>query len=99
VLYEMLSGRPAFKRDTAADTMTAVLNADPPPLTGTQTDFSPALQRVVDHALEKNSNERFQSARDFGFALDALSGSATSATTAVSRATRVQESDRTRESF
>jgi eukaryotic-like serine/threonine-protein kinase len=88
VLYEMLSGRPAFKRDTAADTMTAVLNADPPPLTGTQTDFSPALQRVVDHALEKNLHERFQSARDFGFALDALSGSATSAATAVSRATR-----------
>ena len=88
VLYEMLSGRPAFKRDTAADTMTAVLNADPPPLTGTQTDFSPALQRVVNHALEKNPNERFQSARDFGFALDVLSGSATSAATAISRATR-----------
>jgi eukaryotic-like serine/threonine-protein kinase len=88
VLYEMPSGRPAFKRDTVADTMTAVLNEDPPTLTSTGTDFSPALQRVVDHALEKNLNERFQSARDFGFALDALSGSATSAATAVSRATR-----------
>ena len=78
VLYEMLSGRPAFKRDTAADTMTAVLNEDPPTLTA-QTDASPALLRVVHHALEKSPNERFQSARDFGFALDALSGSATSA--------------------
>ena len=37
VLYEMLSGRPAFKRDTAADTMTAVLNEDPPTLTPKRT--------------------------------------------------------------
>ena len=86
VLYEMLSGRPAFKRDTAADTITAVLNEDPPTLT--QTDSSPALLRVVHHALEKNPNERFQSARDFGFALDALSGSTTFGVTAVSGATR-----------
>jgi eukaryotic-like serine/threonine-protein kinase len=75
VLYEMLSGRPAFKRATVADTMTAVLNEDPPTLTGPQTDSSPALQRVVDHALEKNLNERFQSACDVAFALEALSGS------------------------
>jgi serine/threonine protein kinase len=87
VLYEMLSGRPAFKRDTAADTITAVLSEDPPALIGTQTDSVPALHRVVNHALEKNPNERFQSARDFVFALDALSGSVTSGVTAVSRVT------------
>ncbi len=46
------------------------------------------IVRIIDHALEKNPHERFQSARDFGFALDAVSGSATSAATAVSRATR-----------
>jgi serine/threonine protein kinase len=92
VLYEMLSGRPAFKRDTVADTMTAVLNEDPPPLTAVQTDVSRAFQQIVHHALEKNPTERFQSARDFGFALDALSGSATSGMTAVSQVTRPSSS-------
>ena len=95
VLYEMLSGRAAFKRDTVADTMTAVLNEDPQPLTAVQTDVPRALQQIVHHALEKNPTERFQSARDFGFALDALSGSATSGMTAVSQVTR-PSSSRTR---
>ena len=79
VLYEMLSGQRAFQRDTAADTMTAILKEDPPEFAGTRTDISPALDRIIRHCLEKNPVERFQSARDVAFALEALSGSATSA--------------------
>ena len=74
VLYEMLSGRRAFQRETAADTMTAILTQDPPEIVGSRPDLSPALDRIVRHCLEKNPNERFQSARDVAFALDALSG-------------------------
>jgi Tol biopolymer transport system component len=79
VFYEMIAGRPAFKRDTAADTMSAILNQDPPDLAATRTDFPPALDRILRHSLEKNVNERFQTARDVGFALEALSGTQVSA--------------------
>ncbi len=75
VLYEMLSGRRAFQHDTAAETMTAIMKQDPPELTGSRAEISPALDRIVRHCLEKNPAERFQSARDVAFALEALSGS------------------------
>ena len=80
VLYEMLSGQRAFQRDTAAETMTAILKEDPPEFAGTRTDIPAGLDRIIRHCLEKNPGERFQSARDVAFALEALSGSATSAT-------------------
>ena len=75
VLYEMLTGLRAFHRDTAADTMTAILKEDPPELTASRADLSPVLDRIVRHCLEKNPIERFQTARDVAFALDSLSGS------------------------
>jgi dipeptidyl aminopeptidase/acylaminoacyl peptidase len=78
VLYELVCGRQAFQRDTAADTMTAILTQDPPELEGSGADLPPALDRIIRHCLEKNPNERFQSARDVAFALEALSGSAVS---------------------
>ena len=77
VLYEMLSGVRAFRRDTAAETMTAVLKDDPPELSDPAHLVSPALDRIVRRCLEKNPEQRFQSARDLGFALSALSGSET----------------------
>jgi serine/threonine protein kinase/sugar lactone lactonase YvrE len=89
VLYEMLSGRRAFKGDTAADTMTAILKEDPPELIGSRPDLSPGLDRIVRHCLEKNPAERFHAARDIAFALDALSTSSTSsAPVAVATAAR-----------
>src|SRR4030095_7080040 len=83
VLYEMLSGRRAFQRETSADTMTAILTQDPPEISGSRPDLSPALDRIVRHCLEKNPNERFQSARDIAFALEALSGSNVSTSTGI----------------
>ena len=79
VLYEMLTGQRAFQRDTAADTMTAILNEDPPELARPRADIPPALDRIVRHCLEKNPDERFQSARDLAFALESSldSGSVT----------------------
>jgi serine/threonine protein kinase len=75
VLYEMLSGTRAFHRDTAPETMTAILKEDAPDLISGNGLIPPALDRIVRHCLEKNAAERFQSARDVAFALDALSGS------------------------
>ncbi|MGH9745693.1 MAG: protein kinase domain-containing protein [Candidatus Acidiferrales bacterium] len=79
VLYEVLSGKRAFRRDTAPETMTAVLKEDPPELTDAAHPVSPALDRIVRRCLEKNPEQRFQSAKDLSFALASLSGTDSSA--------------------
>ena len=73
ILYEMLSGKRAFHGDTSVETMSAILKQDPPELTETNRTVPPALERVVRHCLEKNPEERFQSARDVAFNLANLS--------------------------
>ena len=75
ILYEMLSGRRAFHRESTAETMSAILREDPPDVSETNERISPALERIVYHCLEKNPEERFHSARDLAFALEALSDS------------------------
>jgi len=79
VLYEMLTGKRAFKRDTAAETMTAILREEPPELNETGWQGPIGLQRILGRCLEKNVERRFQSASDLAFAIEALSGTATSA--------------------
>jgi hypothetical protein len=74
VLYEMLSGRRAFHRDTAAETMTAILKEDPPEISEMAHPVSPGLERIVRRCLEKQPEQRFQSAKDLAFALEALTG-------------------------
>jgi eukaryotic-like serine/threonine-protein kinase len=74
VLYEMLSGQRAFSRDTAAETMTAILRDDPPEFTGMPHPVSPGMERIVRRCLEKQPEQRFQSAKDLAFALEALTG-------------------------
>jgi Tol biopolymer transport system component len=77
VLFEMVSGRRAFERATAAETMTAVLREDAADLTRADGSVPAALDQVVRHCLEKEPAERFQSARDLAFALQSSSGTAT----------------------
>jgi serine/threonine protein kinase/Tol biopolymer transport system component len=79
ILYEMLAGKRAFEKPTSPETMTAILNDDPPGISQVTTNVPPALQRVVHRCLEKNREQRFQSASDLAFALDALSESTGSA--------------------
>jgi len=69
ILYELLYGKRAFARPTAADTMSAILKEDPPELPDLGLRFSPALDRIVRHCLEKDRDSRFQSARDIAFNL------------------------------
>jgi eukaryotic-like serine/threonine-protein kinase len=74
VLYEMLAGRRAFVRDTGPDTISAILHEEPPALP----DSVPrGLEQVVHRCLEKAAEDRFQSAREFGFALQASADSLT----------------------
>jgi eukaryotic-like serine/threonine-protein kinase len=74
ILYEMLSGKRAFHGDTPADTMSSILKEDPPELNETNRNVSPALERIVQHCLEKNPESRFHSASDIAFDLEHLSG-------------------------
>ncbi len=76
ILYEMLSGKRAFRGESKAETMSAILREDPSELSETHKTINPALERVVQHCLEKNPEERFHSASDLAFAIQALSGSA-----------------------
>jgi eukaryotic-like serine/threonine-protein kinase len=72
ILYEMLSGQRAFRGETPADTMSAILKEEPFELSETSRSVPPALERVVRHCLEKNPALRFQSAGDLAFNLENL---------------------------
>src|SRR5664279_2010103 len=75
ILYEMVTGKQTFRKPTSAETMTAILNEDPPSITQVTAATPPGLQRVVNRCLEKSPEQRFQSASDMAFALEALSDS------------------------
>jgi len=82
ILYEMVAGRRAFKGSSPVETLSAIIREEPPELSISAPAASPALDRIVRRCLEKRPDERFQSARDLAFALEAISG--TSGTTVVS---------------
>lgn len=72
VLYEMVSGRRAFQKDSSADVISAILNEDPPELSTVLPGLLPDVVRIVRRCLEKQRGERFQSARDLAFALESV---------------------------
>jgi eukaryotic-like serine/threonine-protein kinase len=90
ILFEMLSGQRAFRRDTAAETMTAILKEDLPEISEINRSISPALDRIVRHCLEKNPDQRFQSARDLAFDLESLSGASSTSQGKVAQPTTAQ---------
>jgi Tol biopolymer transport system component len=75
VLYEMLSGKRAFSGASHVETMNAILTAEPPELSTLDAKLPLGLERVVRHCLEKQPEERFQSAGDLAFDLEALTQS------------------------
>ncbi|HEX4440308.1 MAG TPA: protein kinase [Thermoanaerobaculia bacterium] len=80
MLYEMLSGKRAFRGDTSVETLNAILREEPPPLAETGRAIPPVLERIAAHCLEKQADARFQSARDLAFDLASLSISTASDT-------------------
>ncbi len=75
ILYEMVTGKQTFRKPTSAETMTAILKEEPPSISLVAPTSPPGLQRVVRRCLEKSPEQRFQSASDLAFALEALSDS------------------------
>jgi len=88
ILYEMLTGRRAFSGETQVDTMTAILKDDPPEISETVQSVPAAFEQIVRHCLEKEPENRFQSARDLAFALGTLSNYTTGKQIAALRAGR-----------
>jgi eukaryotic-like serine/threonine-protein kinase len=78
ILYEMVTGKQTFRKPTSAETMTAILNEDPQSVAQLAPSTPPGIQRVVHRCLEKNPEQRFHSAHDLAFALEAMSDSAIS---------------------
>jgi WD40 repeat protein len=80
ILYEMVSGQRAFQGESSVETLNAIIKADPPDISTTNRNIPPALDRMIRRCLEKAPEERFQSASDLAFAIEALSGSSTGVT-------------------
>ena len=83
ILYEMLAGKRAFQKPTSPETMTAILNEDPPGISQVAANIPPAVERMVHRCLEKNPEQRFHSASDLAFDLEALSDSGGSSSSAM----------------
>lgn len=83
ILYETLTGKRAFQRGTAVETMTAILNEAPPEVSQLTPNVSPGLKKIMNRCVAKNPEQRFQHASDLGFALEALSDSGGGAVPAV----------------
>jgi eukaryotic-like serine/threonine-protein kinase len=64
ILYEMLAGRPAFRRDTAAETLTAILREDPAPFNASEPHLAAPVRWIVERCLAKDPEDRYASTRD-----------------------------------
>src|SRR5437764_1100984 len=95
VLYEMLSGVQPFRRDSSIETMNAILNDDPPQIAADAAP--PAVVRLLEHALEKKRERRFESMKDVAFALEALSGSGEAAVAVKTRARKTKAIEKPKE--
>ncbi len=78
VLFEMLTGKRAFARNTASDTLAAILRDDFADPEGTSRLIPAGLLRILHHCIEKNPEQRFQSAHDVAFALENFSATSQS---------------------
>jgi eukaryotic-like serine/threonine-protein kinase len=83
MLYEMLTGQPAFRGSSAIEVMNAILKEEPAEISETKAKISPQLEKIVRRCLEKKPERRFQSTSDLGFALEALSAPSESQRTEV----------------
>jgi serine/threonine protein kinase/Tol biopolymer transport system component len=81
VLYEMASGQRPFPATSSAALIAAIVSGDPVPLRSLQPSVSPALERIILTALEKNPEERWQTAQDVGRQLRWLAESSPSTET------------------
>ena len=90
ILYELATGNRAFQAGSPAEVLSAILKDDPPPLLTANTAVTPALDTIVRRCLEKQPEQRFQSAADLAFALRSIASASGSqpALTGVKAASR-----------
>ncbi len=74
ILYELLSGKNPFRRETPVESVNAIISAEPDELAAHVPTVSPVVARVVTRCLEKSPGRRFQSAEDLAFALEMVEG-------------------------
>jgi eukaryotic-like serine/threonine-protein kinase len=72
ILYEMVTGRCAFARETVAETIAAIVREDTPEIHSSNSHVSRPLEQVLRRCLDKDPSKRFQSAHDLAFALSAV---------------------------
>jgi TolB-like protein/Tfp pilus assembly protein PilF/predicted Ser/Thr protein kinase len=72
ILYEMATGKVAFKRDTAAATLAAIIEGEPEPVAKVNPNVSPHLRVIVERCLKKHPEERYESTRDLARELEGL---------------------------
>ncbi len=94
ILYEMVMGRRSFKKSTDADTISAILNEEPTPISDLAPDTPLALDRLIRRCLEKNPEQRFHSASDLAFALEAVADPSVSTPTGAHPIPKVEPSFR-----
>ncbi len=97
VLYEMLTGRRAFNRPTAVETLSAIIRDDPPPVELLNPSVPAPVRWIVDRCLAKNPSDRYGSTRDLARDLASardhfseLSGSGAATVSAEAPAVRVR---------
>jgi serine/threonine protein kinase/Tfp pilus assembly protein PilF len=76
VLYEMVGGSPPFRGETPSDCMASILKTEPPPLSGVLSDVPLKLESILQKALRKNSDERYQTIKEMLADLRNLKGEA-----------------------
>jgi serine/threonine protein kinase len=74
ILYEMVTGRPAFRRDTPAQVLAAVIERDPEPLGRLRPDVPAALEALISRCLQKDPERRFAETAELASELAALAG-------------------------
>ena len=91
VLYEMVTGRQAFRGDSKMSTLAAILHKEPKPVSEVKEDVPHDLEKIINRCLRKDPSRRFQAMPDLKVALQELkeeSDSGTLATTAVPQLAR-----------
>ena len=89
ILFEMLTGRRAFRGDSHVETMNAILKEDPRDFSETNTNLPGSLERIVRRCLEKQPSDRFHSAHDLAISLEALSGASSQSASSIAAAATV----------